>query len=285
MLTLVESLSLAGDRAKQNDDACGFAHDTAWVIDGATDLHGEPFAGEASDAAWLAHVLDTALHSRAYPNSGDESTLRSRVRTIVGDLIAPWWAQEIAPGRSLERWMLPTASLLMAADHDGALQGLDLGDCRCYVVDAENEAFKAGGHDSDEEARAAADAVKRVGGGSLLRDAHTLDLLRGKRAEHNLPGGAYWVAGLQAECADHARAWTLHPARPAHVLLCTDGFSALVDKYRVYDAAGLVRAALDKGLQELGRELRAIETADAGGAKHPRFKPSDDATAMLLRLT
>jgi hypothetical protein len=69
------------------------------------------------------------------------------------------------------------------------------------------------------------------------------------------------------------------------VLLCTDGFSALVDRYDAYDAAGLVKAALDKGLQELGRELRAIETADAGGAKHPRFKPSDDATAMLLRLT
>jgi hypothetical protein len=65
----------------------------------------------------------------------------------------------------------------------------------------------------------------------------------------------------------------------------TDGFSALVDRYRAYDAAGLVRTAVDKGLHELGRELRAIETEDAGGAKHPRFKASDDATAVLMRLT
>ena len=35
----------------------------------------------------------------------------------------------------------------------------------------------------------------------------------------------------------------------------------------------------------LGRELRAIETADAAGARHPRFKPSDDATALLMRLS
>ena len=109
-------------------------------------------------------------------------------------------------------------------------------------------------------------------------------LLRQKRAAHNTDGG-YWVFGLQPECADHARAWTLAPARPAHVLLCTDGFSALVDRYLAYDAVSLVRAALEKGLNELGRELRAIEAADAGGAKHPRFKPSDDATALLLRLT
>ena len=65
----------------------------------------------------------------------------------------------------------------------------------------------------------------------------------------------------------------------------TDGFSALTDRYGAYDAPGLVRAALDKGLQELGRELRAIETADAAGARHPRFKPSDDATALLMRLS
>ena len=65
----------------------------------------------------------------------------------------------------------------------------------------------------------------------------------------------------------------------------TDGFSALSDRYRVYDAAGLVRAALEKGLQELGRELRAIEAADATAARHPRFKASDDATALLMRLS
>lgn len=283
MLTLVESLSLAGDRGKQNDDACGLAHGAAWVIDGATDLVERPLTGEASDAAWLAQTLDTALHRYAYPSSGAEHTMRGRVRAIV-ESILPWWEREIAAGRMLERWMLPTASLLIAADHDGTLQGLDLGDCRCYVLDAAQEAFTVGGHDSDDEARAAADAVKRTGGGALLRDAQTLDMLRGKRAQHNLDG-SYWVFGLQPECADHARAWTLAPQRPAHVLLCTDGFSALVDRYHAYDAAGLVRAALANGLQELGRELREIEAADAAGAKHPRFKPSDDATALLLRLT
>jgi hypothetical protein len=35
----------------------------------------------------------------------------------------------------------------------------------------------------------------------------------------------------------------------------------------------------------LGEELRAIEAGDSGGDKFPRFKKSDDATALLLRLT
>ena len=78
---------------------------------------------------------------------------------------------------------------------------------------------------------------------------------------------------------------TLRLKRPAHVLLMTDGFAALTDRYGAFDAGGLVQASLDKGLQELGRELRIIENHDAHSDLHPRFKKSDDASALLLRLT
>lgn len=282
MLTLIEAISLAGDRGKQNDDAWGKAHDSAWVIDGATDLHDEPLSREASDAAWLAQAVSQALSTYAYPGGASEMRQR-RTSKSIADLIASWWSDEIANGRGVERWMLPTASLLLAGDNDGALQGLDLGDCRCFVLDSRGQCETLGGHDSGDEMRAAADAIRRSGG-APLRDAVTLESLRAKRAAHNTPDG-YWVFGVQPECIEHMRSWTATPARPAHILICTDGFSALVDRYHAYDAAGLVQAALDKGLQELGRELRAIEAADAGAVKHPRFKPSDDATAVLLRLT
>ena len=92
-------------------------------------------------------------------------------------------------------------------------------------------------------------------------------------------------APWKEDAVDHARAWTLTLKRPAHLLLMTDGFAALTDRYKAYEPAALVKAAISAGLQELGRELRAIEVADAGGSRHPRFKQSDDATAILLRLT
>lgn len=286
MLTLVEAISLAGDRTKQNDDAWGTLGPCAWVIDGATDLGAPPISNSPSDAAWIAQELNVALYDFAAgmdPFGADEDDIR-----FFGFLQASKQALEdfsrFPAYAGADRWRLPTASTLAISDYEGELTGADLGDCRCFVLDASGAARPLGGHDSDDEARTAADAVKRTGGNAPLRDATTLEILRGKRATHNQPDG-YWVFGLQPECADHARAWSVQLARPAHVLLCTDGFSALVDRYRAYDAASLVRAALDKGLQELGRELRAIEAADAGGAKHPRFKPSDDATAVLLRLT
>ena len=43
-------------------------------------------------------------------------------------------------------------------------------------------------------------------------------------------------------------------------------------------------AAKKKGLAALGRELRAIEERDAAGTQYSRFKKSDDATALLLRV-
>jgi hypothetical protein len=101
----------------------------------------------------------------------------------------------------------------------------------------------------------------------------------------NRPEPGYWTFCIDPACADQARSWSFALTRPAHVLLMSDGFAALTDRYGAYDGVGLVRAAIEKGLQELGRELRAIEAADAGGALHPRFKRSDDATALLLRLT
>ncbi len=280
MLTFVESISLAGDRRKQNDDALGATLTRAWVIDGATDLHSEPISGAASDAAWLADYLNTRLFGLG---GNDPSAI---VRSISADAAAAFAA--LSNGRPYEAWASPTASVLMIKELGGGrIGGADLGDCRCFALGADGAALIAGSKEraTDDEQKRARDATKNAGAAALLRDPDTVAMLREIRARHNHAGGDYWVFGLQPECADHTRVWHLDLQRPAHVLLCTDGFSALVDRYAAYDAAGLVRAALDKGLQELGRELRAIETEDAAGARHPRFKASDDATALLVRVT
>lgn len=287
MLTVIETMSLAGDRAKQNDDALGAARMLAWVIDGATDLHDTPISNYASDAAWIAAYLNERLCHMAIGldiNGAWPDSLRDDIRTASAALRNDWaedWPLDI------ERWRLPTASMLVLADEDGErLHVFDLGDCRCFIVDAQGEIYQVGGSKaaSTHEASQAAHAAKLSGGRPLLKHQQTVLRLRNKRAQHNTPEG-YWVFGLQPECADHGRIVTLQVARPATALLMTDGFAALTDRYALYDAAGLVGAALEKGLHELGRELRAIETADATGAQHPRFKQSDDATAILLRLS
>ena len=280
MLTFVEAISLAGDRNKQNDDACGFAGNAAWVIDGATDLHDWPYSGAASDASWIAHAL--SRHLTASLGEADDKALRAAIGQAARRLNSQFSHFEEVGG--VEPWELPIASVLAACETTDGVMGVDLGDCRVFALGADGAMFAAGGSTEAADAETQLAAQQTDANKPLLRREATIARLREMRAGLN-QAGAHWTFCLNPACAGHARGWSFQVKRPAHVLLTTDGFSALVDRYRAYDAAGLVRAAVDKGLQELGRELRAIETADAGGAKHPRFKASDDATALLLRLT
>lgn len=276
MLTLVESISLAGDRAKQNDDAFGYALARAWVLDGATDLHDAPFSGAASDAGWIAHFANARLSGLTGVD------MREAVRAAAG-AAADAFAR-LADGRGFARWQSPISSLLMIEETENGAAGIDLGDSRCFALDADGAAFEAGGPPQAADAESELAARQTDAHKPLLQRTDTIDMLRRMRAELNC-AGASWTFGIDPACADQARTWSLRLKRPAHILLMSDGFAALTDRYRVYDCGALVRAALDKGLQELGRELRAIEHDDAGGARHPRFKKSDDATALLLRLS
>lgn len=282
MLTLIETLSLAGDRAKQNDDACGVSNDCAWVIDGATDLHSPPLTSHASDAAWIAQFANVFIGANIAADG--EDYLRDVVREASH--AAAFAFEHEARAKPDERWMSPLASLLMVAEDADGVVGLDLGDCRFYALGDDGVAQEFGGPPlaADNETKLAAQAAQSAGQTPLLRHGDTLDMLRRMRAKQN-GGGAGWTFCLYPQCADEARVWRAPLKRPAHILIATDGFSALCDRYGAYDAGGLVRAALDKGLQELGRELRAIEADDSGGARHPRWKRSDDATAVLLRLS
>lgn len=276
MFTLVETISLAGDRAKQNDDACGFAGARAWVIDGATDLHDTPLTGWASDVSWLAQAANAHLHV------AEQSDPRDAVRAAARAAAASF--ARLAGALPEERWKRPIASLLLARESGEGVDGLDLGDCRIFTRDAAGAVHTAGAHEDAAGNEAALAAKQTDAEKPLLLRTQTIDMLRRLRASQN-GGGGSWTFSLDPACADHAREWAIALKRPAHVLLMTDGFAALADRYCVYDPGGLVQAALDKGLQELGRELRAIESADAGGARHPRFKKNDDATAVLVRVT
>lgn len=66
--------------------------------------------------------------------------------------------------------------------------------------------------------------------------------------------------------------------------MTTDGFLALASDYGRYDIAGLIEAAKKDGLPTLMRDLRDIEDEDPDGRQFPRFKKSDDATAVLVKV-
>lgn len=102
-----------------------------------------------------------------------------------------------------------------------------------------------------------------------------------QREKANLPGG-HCVFAINTDFQDRIIARDIPAEGVTHGLLMSDGYYALVDKYSYYDEQSLFEAVLDKGLDAVYDELRAIEDADPEAHEYPRFKKSDDATAVLF---
>jgi serine/threonine protein phosphatase PrpC len=277
---LADSLSIPGQAAHPNEDAFGMLPNAAVVLDGATSLS-EPLMPGKSDAGWLAqfgvrrllaHLQDGDMPTEAARHAMEDAeksftALRRRVPTEV--------------------YEMPFASMMLLVAKDETVEALWFGDCAALIKLPDEPVVVLGDTLAKRELEAA--RVARLAATHNLSPAagHNrpkfLHALRRARNTVNTEKGG-WLFGIDACAADRVARRTLDVQRNSVVLLATDGFLALVSDYRAYDAEGLVAAATSRGLAELGRQLREIETADAEGQQYPRFKASDDATALLLRL-
>jgi hypothetical protein len=276
----IDSLSLPGDPAKANDDA--FAHETASavVMDGATGL-GEPLLSGESDAAWVAHFgaerLMAQMRSGAAANDALAEALKETEATFVK-------SRRRIPA---EMYEYPFASMMFVSIARDAMQALWFGDCAALVrqagerVHVMGEAIAKRARERDRVAALAA-SLGTSSAGKGVREKF-LPALRQARNFVNTDAGG-WLFGPDARAADHAAQADIAAPAGTVVLLVTDGFLALASDYERYSPVALIDAALRQGLKALGSELRATEDADPEGIRFPRFKKSDDATALLLKI-
>lgn len=310
---LLESLSLAGGAV--NEDAFGQDAMAAVVLDGATPL-GDPLMPGKSDAAWIAQF--GARRLLAHLSQGDGP--RKALRGALADAEKSFGALRRRDPEDV--WQTPAASMMLAclapsalrsfardasADADasacaatgtspasgadaprGRGAGVDIeflwfGDCTALVAQGDGpvtvvgEVFDKKSSESDSARRAAQASNKPA-----TQREHHMEGLRARRNRIN--SGTYWLFTPVEKAAGHVSRRVLRVAAGATILLASDGFLALASDYGAYSADSLMRAAMARGLEVLGQELRAIEQADAEGVKFPRFKTSDDATAILLKL-
>lgn len=276
---LVESLSLPGDPAKANEDAFGHGGNAAVVIDGATPL-GDSLMPGPSDAAWIAQF--GARRLMAHLRDGDGA--RKALRAALGDTQKSFEAlRRHAPE---EMWQTPCASMMLAIPDEGGVEFLWYGDCAALVKQG-GTAVTVVGETFDKRADEARRAQmlakeKNLSPAAGLSRAEFLGSLRASRNRIN--SGNHWLFSPDVKAATHVSRRVMKIKPGSEILLLTDGFLALASDYGAYSADSLMTAALSHGLVPLGEELRAIEAGDGGGDRFPRFKKSDDATALLLRM-
>jgi len=274
MLQALGSVSAPGREGRANEDGCGVAGRFAFVIDGATGLGDTPLLDAPSDAAWLTTAMIDALTADA-GEARDPADLLARAAARVEERFV---SQRLrAPA---ERYEIPSAAVLVAAFDAGGVEIADLGDCGIYIADAKGLARYGGTAEGRALERENARRMVGQGGG---RGPEVVAFLRGVRDTANTPAG-YAIFAPDAACADRTRVHR-HPWDGAgEALLLTDGYEAAVDDYGLYDAQTLMEAARSDLRGPLDA-LRAVERADPDLTRFPRFKQSDDATALLVRFT
>jgi hypothetical protein len=285
-IRIIDSISDPGSASRPNEDACGGNASCAFVIDGATGLGGKSIVGlNGSDAAWLAQFARSTFELLVRPGRPVTEIVRE-LNTCAGNVI-----EESANMLPIEPWNLPVASFQMLRVEDARIVAFGLGDCRLFLLgddgtEFETSAIKGGYAAEREEARRAIDHVGGLSTHNALSGDPTVRAeLRRRRAAYNRPGGGIWTLGVEPEAAMHLATEQIWPVLPANGLLCSDGFAAIADQYGRYSVGDLIRAARNAGLAALLQELRQVERIeDPDGQKFPRFKASDDATAVLFEI-
>jgi serine/threonine protein phosphatase PrpC len=276
----LDSISVPGDPTRPNEDSFSHASGFACVFDGATVL-GEHLMPGPSDAQWIAQF--GARRLRAHAESGLGAP-RKMLRAAAGDAEKSFAAlRKRAP---VETYETPFASLMALFIRGEMIEALWFGDCAAVMkspdgtVSVVGETLKVRARERDRVSNLA-----EPGGvaATAVREKF-LPALRASRNRVNQKGGE-WLFSPDAKCADHAaeRQFIIEPG--SLILLASDGFFALVSDYGRYSVDQLISAAEERGLTALGKELREIEAADPKGLSFPRFKSSDDATALLLSLS
>jgi len=279
-LTLLESLSLPGDPAKVNEDAFGHDAQAAVVIDGATPL-GDSLMPGPSDAAWIAQFGARRLLAHLRDGIG----ARKALRAALADTQKSFEALRRAPPEEI--WQTPCASMMMAVPDEGSVEFLWFGDCAALIKQGET-AMTVVGETMDKRAAEAqrAQALAKEKNLSPAAGLSRQEFIGALRASRNrINSGNSWLFSPEVKAASHVSHRVVKAAPGSTLLLVSDGFLALASDYGAYSVDGLMAAAMTKGLKALGEELRAIEAGDAGGDKFPRFKKSDDATALLLKFS
>jgi serine/threonine protein phosphatase PrpC len=252
-----------------NDDRVGCGHRHAWVIDGATDL-GEPgLLGDRGGAAWLAAEAHAAFQNATGPI---DKLCEDAFRTIAAGFLRDRTREPIAS------WELPRAAFAVVTIEESVLSCAFVGDCTVLHSGGSGVTRVTPPPDRVSERAAAAALGVGLGAPNAKSDAVRAD----RRAARSLLST---FLGIDAKQAMASTAFCKLGVRPGDsLLLMTDGFSELVDAYQAYDPTGLFVAVESRGLAVLADELRKIEHDDEACLRFPRFKVSDDATAIWLRV-
>jgi hypothetical protein len=267
-----------------NEDAAGFAGRedevvAAWVFDGVTGINDRSYIGASSDAAWIVTRAEHHLRELAIADISLPQILAALVENLIAD-----WTVVTTDILLPDGYDVPACCLLLVKRYEDGWKALRLGDS--FLLTENSEVKRWDGpptdlgalevllrhHAKQQRAEGAADFKQ------LLQQFHP-QLMASRRARNTEGNHSILLPDRSALVQPEI----IELGWPQGILLCSDGFYRAVDTYQLLNDAELVATcASPNGVNEVLRGIRKTEAEDIHCYKHVRFKPADDASAIML---
>jgi hypothetical protein len=267
------NVSFASEKGSgaHNEDWAGATSSVAIILDGITSPPGMETTGCRHGTPWLVASIGTnlALLTAQQPSVDLTEALSQAIAAT---------ADRHADTCNLNDNATPSAAVAMVRASELYLDYLVLSDA-VVVIDTSRDLIAVSdlrGQQVIAEERATVFAHPI---GSPEHAAARQAMVRKQRSYRNA-GGGYWVAAGKPEAAHHAVVGRVARSDLRRAAVLSDGAAALVE-YGVTDWKGLLDILEHDGPASLIDRVRDAERIDPDGVRWPRFKPSDDATAIF----
>jgi hypothetical protein len=116
----------------------------------------------------------------------------------------------------------------------------------------------------------------------VIKEDKIQALLKANRLKKNQKDG-YCILGMDENAVVSGMYYNFEEAEFAEMLFCSDGFMAYYDKYHLCpEAEEMLKLVENHKMEWMMDKIRSVETKDKDCNEYPRFKQSDDATAILI---
>ncbi len=270
MFTSIKSVSSSGNGT--NEDAIGFSDSFLFVMDGATTLGKKT----EKDAAWFVSRVRDDLQA----NLGNTAkTIEDILSNAVRALGAYNKDSSETPYRN------PCASISIFRRNGSLLEYYGLGDCT-GTISFKDDTFQVLYNDTlsgfDERVIQEMMELAKAERIHISEARNQVEpLLIENRNKMNTNNG-YWVLDASGDGISHGAFRTFSADKIHSVSLMTDGFAGICTTFHIAgDFAELHDKMFHENLEDLVKELFAVQDMDPYYDRYPRFKHRDDATAII----
>lgn len=256
----------------ENEDWAGATLHCAVVLDGLTSpseldtgcIHGVP---------WFVHQLGSALLSRL---ANVDRSLKGNLAAAIEDV-----AQLHAGQCDLTNTGTPSATVALVRVSDHEIEWLVLADA-AVLLETEDGIRVATDDRVNAVATTQRDAALTENRNDSEKRRLVRELVSAQRKVRNQPGG-YWIAGSDPNAANEASTGSVRRRDGQRCALLTDGVTRLVE-FGESSWVNLFESLDREGPERTIDRVREVEASDPHLVHWPRYKPSDDATAVVLNL-